>query len=516
MITNANQALVVSTSTFAGCPQPTFSCQTDTSSRIIPQCTVVGAGGEVSSVDPMQCCNYTLDAFIQLAINIAMFILGISGSIALLMVVWGGFQYLTSAGNKTQVSAGTQTMVNAVIGLLIIFSSWMIVNFIMASVIAKPEPGSTGLTAQLDKIFRGSNKWSYQASICSPIHFGELGKVDEILDVPPPATVSVNPTIGKADPNAPDVRGTPPSKDGITGKECFTLCKVTETSKSGAVISNNSSFLKSFVYTEGTISKTVTQSGVNTLQSISAVGKCTCDSLSALRDKKSCGNILTTGGGGTSGQTAIGIQCPQNSSFTKQCIFSPQGGGNCQEFGYCMVANKYADDTSFGEQLYTPEYIYQHIIGDKVQLVKVRQFSSDQQNLYITRLVEPQCNVIANAYSTNKLGQLEADSAAAQDCQNKLQIGAGSIPGGAAALGAIFVNPWLWVPGALASGVVVTNAVVPYTCKWSQSTLPASGNVTGVWFCPTQFTDKVIPDSVVLNTLTNEFKTENCKRLYTP
>lgn len=55
-------------------------------------------------------------------------VLGIIGSISLLMMVWGGFQWLTSAGNQEKVKAGTQTMVWAVIGVLLVFSSFILVN----------------------------------------------------------------------------------------------------------------------------------------------------------------------------------------------------------------------------------------------------------------------------------------------------------------------------------------------------------------------------------------------------
>lgn len=58
-------------------------------------------------------------------------LLGLSGSAALLMFVYGGFQYLTSAGDPAKVKKGKETLVNAVIGLVIIFGSFIIVNQII-------------------------------------------------------------------------------------------------------------------------------------------------------------------------------------------------------------------------------------------------------------------------------------------------------------------------------------------------------------------------------------------------
>ncbi len=54
--------------------------------------------------------------------------LGLMGSLALFMLIWGGFQWLTSAGNSERVEAGTQTMVWAVIGLVVVLSSYVIVT----------------------------------------------------------------------------------------------------------------------------------------------------------------------------------------------------------------------------------------------------------------------------------------------------------------------------------------------------------------------------------------------------
>lgn len=59
----------------------------------------------------------------------------VSGSIALLMFVWGGFLYLTSAGDSKRVTQGTDAMKWAVIGLAVMFFSYVIVNFVFNSLI---------------------------------------------------------------------------------------------------------------------------------------------------------------------------------------------------------------------------------------------------------------------------------------------------------------------------------------------------------------------------------------------
>lgn len=54
--------------------------------------------------------------------------LGIIGGLTLLMFVWGGFQWLTSAGNPEKVSAGSQTMIWAVIGVVLVLASYILLS----------------------------------------------------------------------------------------------------------------------------------------------------------------------------------------------------------------------------------------------------------------------------------------------------------------------------------------------------------------------------------------------------
>ncbi len=58
-------------------------------------------------------------------------ILGLSGSVALLVFVYGGFMYLISAGDTKRVEKGKETLKNAALGLVIIFASYLIVTAII-------------------------------------------------------------------------------------------------------------------------------------------------------------------------------------------------------------------------------------------------------------------------------------------------------------------------------------------------------------------------------------------------
>lgn len=77
--------------------------------------------------------DYGLNDILGLAILAANWILGIVGSLTLLMLVYGGFVFLTSAGSNEKVGEAKKIITAAVIGLIIVFSSAMIIRFVSTS-----------------------------------------------------------------------------------------------------------------------------------------------------------------------------------------------------------------------------------------------------------------------------------------------------------------------------------------------------------------------------------------------
>ena len=65
-------------------------------------------------------------------------ILGVVGSLALALFIYGGFLWMTAAGNTEQVAKGKSTLLWATIGLIIIFSSYALVRFVIYEVIQAP------------------------------------------------------------------------------------------------------------------------------------------------------------------------------------------------------------------------------------------------------------------------------------------------------------------------------------------------------------------------------------------
>lgn len=58
-------------------------------------------------------------------------VIGLSGVIALLVFVYGGFLWLISAGDANKVKKGKDAFTYALLGLVIIFTAYTAVNFVI-------------------------------------------------------------------------------------------------------------------------------------------------------------------------------------------------------------------------------------------------------------------------------------------------------------------------------------------------------------------------------------------------
>ena len=63
--------------------------------------------------------------------NVVNAILGIVGSLALVMFIYGGIIWMTSSGNAEQVTKGKNIVIWATIGLVVIFSAYALVSFVL-------------------------------------------------------------------------------------------------------------------------------------------------------------------------------------------------------------------------------------------------------------------------------------------------------------------------------------------------------------------------------------------------
>lgn len=60
-------------------------------------------------------------------------IMGVIGTLALVMFVFGGFMWMTSAGNSERVEKAKSIIVWNILGIIAIFSAYAIINFVLDS-----------------------------------------------------------------------------------------------------------------------------------------------------------------------------------------------------------------------------------------------------------------------------------------------------------------------------------------------------------------------------------------------
>lgn len=71
-----------------------------------------------------------VSTFPELVNKVISGILGVVGAISLVMMVIGGITWMTSAGNADRVRRGRDTLLWAILGLVVIFLSYAIISFV--------------------------------------------------------------------------------------------------------------------------------------------------------------------------------------------------------------------------------------------------------------------------------------------------------------------------------------------------------------------------------------------------
>lgn len=89
------------------------------------------AGSQTVSLSNPLGSDVTIPGLIGRVINA---ILGIVGSLALVMFIYGGFTWMLAAGSSEKVKKGKDILVWAAIGLIVIFSSYALVKFVITSI----------------------------------------------------------------------------------------------------------------------------------------------------------------------------------------------------------------------------------------------------------------------------------------------------------------------------------------------------------------------------------------------
>lgn len=97
------------------------------------------AGANLSAADIGNCDSSannaeaasSIDKFVTLAINIFSWVVGV---VAVIAIIIGGFKYITSGGDAGGVTGAKNTILYAIVGLIIVAVAQLIVKFVLGNV----------------------------------------------------------------------------------------------------------------------------------------------------------------------------------------------------------------------------------------------------------------------------------------------------------------------------------------------------------------------------------------------
>lgn len=118
-----------------GKPATTDYCCKNYASSNTSLCTNSGSNNNTQTVEltnPL--ANAGVNSVQTLIGRIINTLLGVVGSLALIMFIYGGFTWMLAAGNESNVQKGKNILIWAIIGMVVIFASYSIVHFVLRSV----------------------------------------------------------------------------------------------------------------------------------------------------------------------------------------------------------------------------------------------------------------------------------------------------------------------------------------------------------------------------------------------
>ena len=130
---NKLKTIIVSALLLFGVASVSLAPTTSIFAAVDPQAEIcAGTGGRGGSGG---CSGNTttgsLTSIFKTVVNILLYIIG---AVAVIMIIFGAFRYVTSGGNSSSVTAAKNTIIYAVVGLIIAILAYAIVNFVVSSV----------------------------------------------------------------------------------------------------------------------------------------------------------------------------------------------------------------------------------------------------------------------------------------------------------------------------------------------------------------------------------------------
>jgi len=106
----------------------------------IGDCLSQGSGLDNLNISPDGCTRdpnagegtERIQNIVKMVINIFSVIVGI---VAVIMIIWGGFKYITSGGDSGNITSAKNTIIYAIIGLVIVALAQFFVQFVLEQVV---------------------------------------------------------------------------------------------------------------------------------------------------------------------------------------------------------------------------------------------------------------------------------------------------------------------------------------------------------------------------------------------
>ena len=71
----------------------------------------------------------------QIAAGVINVLMGFLGLVAVVIILFGGFKWMTAAGNEDKIEEAKKLLVAGVVGLVIILSAWAIATFVIDQIL---------------------------------------------------------------------------------------------------------------------------------------------------------------------------------------------------------------------------------------------------------------------------------------------------------------------------------------------------------------------------------------------
>ena len=94
-------------------------------------------------------------------VNILNWLIGAAALVCVVMIIVGGYSYMTAGGDESKVKDASKTLTNAIIGLVICFIAVVLVNFVLDTFLkptSSPPPSSSGANPVITYLFKEESK----------------------------------------------------------------------------------------------------------------------------------------------------------------------------------------------------------------------------------------------------------------------------------------------------------------------------------------------------------------------